>query len=276
MRSSRPTSFAAHLKHVRWSAEGIPIEGVRVEGHDRERLEAAIQAGEQLLTEIESGTESASGMRHSTAMALFMSNGQKLMASVYRPDSAQVSSFGNYGHTPDNPDIGYASGLRNMIDALHVAVFDPDSRGGELSDGAQTYSVEQVRQHLDSYLVTLYEMTNGGLSLDWPHQDDVSRKLGIQPQLGDLVAQRLKDDGLVNFETFGPTLSITKVGRDRVESLRARPQVAAPPEPRRHPILAWIMDTLAGRSGFIRAIAFWVILAAAVLTIIWAIWTMTR
>ena len=43
-----------------------------------------------------------------------------------------------------------------------------------------------------------------------------------------------------------------------------------------HGFWQWILDTLAGRSGFIRAVAFWVVLAAAAITVIWAVWSMTR
>jgi len=206
-------------------------------------------------------------------MSRYAAAGKRLMGGVYGPRSRAAKTFGNYAHTPQDPVYGYKHGLKSMIDALYVAIDELEAgtcAGND--DGQLGYSVQQVLEQRDIFMSGLYELASGGLSIDWPHQDDVSRHVGIHPDLGALVAQRLKDDGLLSFETFGPALSLTQAGRERVERLS---QQAKAPAHGRYPLWrragGWLRDTIMGRSGFIQAIAFWVLLVAGAVTIWWIV-----
>jgi hypothetical protein len=81
-----------------------------------------------------------------------------------------------------------------------------------------------------AFLNTVYESTRGN-TLDTVHLDAVTEQVGAEREACELAMRWLKDEGLLTYATFGPTVGITHEGVRVVEEIRAHPDAPVRPFP---------------------------------------------
>lgn len=83
-------------------------------------------------------------------------------------------------------------------------------------------TLEQKKANRFRYLNRLYEITNGD-SHKFVPADELGAELGLDREQSLAIAQYLKGEGLIEYRTFGPTISITHYGVVEVERAVSEP-----------------------------------------------------
>ena len=86
------------------------------------------------------------------------------------------------------------------------------------------YSMEihELKAARFKFLNHLYELT-GGNEMKQYKESEIGQELGFDKNLTDLIGQYLKNEGLIEYHTFGPMIGITHYGVTEVEDALTNP-----------------------------------------------------